>query len=39
MDLALDLARTALVVIDVQDGIAFKGEATPNTPEQFWRQL
>lgn len=35
MDLALDLARTALVVIDVQDGIAFKGEATPNTPEQL----
>lgn len=35
MDLALDLARTALVVIDVQDGIAFKGEATSNTPEQL----
>ncbi|MFO9690741.1 hypothetical protein ABMD20_10345 [Weissella confusa] len=35
MDLTFDLARTALVVIDVQDGIAFSGAATPNTPEQL----
>ena len=35
MDLTFDLARTALVVIDVQDGIAFSGASTPNTPEQL----